>query len=664
MRLRYTPSLALSVLVLGAMQAVAQNDTSVFAPLALPSPTAVRTASGAPGARYWQNRADYAIEATLDTATKTLKGTLRLRYTNHSPDTLRFLWLHVEQNAFTSTSLMAARLPDTPVSTTLTTAMDSAMGMSMAAMMGFDMGPGAAVGGDHIDRFEQIGPGARPVPLHTRIEGTELKADLAAPLAPGATVLCEVTWHFTVPVQGGPRMGRDGSLYEMAQWYPRVAVYDDVSGWNTEPYDGPGEFYLEYGDFTYAITLPATYIVAGTGTLDNPDDVLTASERARLAQARVSAQPVAIVSAADLTAGTARPRTTGTLTWRFHAHNVRDVAWTAAPNYQWDAVGWHGILAQAYFRPAAASVWKDAADMARTSIEEYSRWYPYPYPQITAVEGPVGGMEYPMLAMESATTDKYALYNVITHEVGHNWFPMVVGSNERQYAWQDEGFNTFLNTFAEARRFPEKGDQVARIGVNRAQVEAAQAHASDLTIMRSPNRTDMDGLGYAAYAKPSVGLQMLREDILGPEAFDDALRTYIQRWAYRHPTPADFFRTMEDVSGHRLDWFWREFWLESDRFDQSIDSVAIAHRPDGDAATIVYGNHARGVLPILVRFSFADGTTKDMRYPAEAWTLDPRRYARHYMFTGQRLARVEIDPDHRLVDVDRTNNVWSAAPTT
>ncbi len=362
--------------------------------------------------------------------------------------------------------------------------------------------------------------------------------------------------------------------------------------------------------------------------------------------------------------GAARPRTSGTLTWRFHAHQVRDVAWTAAPNYQWDAVGWHGILAQAYYRPAAASIWTDAADMARTSIEEYSRWYPYPYPQITAVEGPVGGMEYPMLAMESATTDKYALYNVITHEVGHNWFPMVVGSNERQYAWQDEGFNTFLNTFAEARRFPEKGDQVARIGANRAQVEAAQTHASDLTIMRSPNRMDMNGLGYAAYAKPSIGLQMLREDILGPEAFDDAFRTYIQRWAYRHPTPIDFFRTMEDVSGHRLDWFWREFWLESDRFDQSIDSVAIAHQPDGDAATIVYGNHARGILPILVRFSFADGTTKDMRYPAEAWMLDPRRYVRHYMFTGQRLARVEIDPDHRLVDIDRTNNVWSAVPTT
>ena len=334
------------------------GDTSVFAPLSLPPGTEFRAASGAPGPRYWQNRADYDIRATLDTTTKTLTGTLRLHYTNHSPDTLRFIWFQVEQNAFAQHSLNSLVYPE----------------QSRFGGRGF-------AGGDMIDHFDLVrgagGGSDTHVPLHTRTEGTELKADLPEPLAPGATVVFDIGWHFLVPEHGADRMGRDGSLYEMAQWYPRVAVYDDLKGWNTEPYLGQGEFYLEYGDFTYTVTLPAGYIVGGTGTLDNPRDVLTETERARLAKAATSATQVAIVTDSDLTSGTARPRSAGTLTWRFRAHNVRDVAWGAAPDYQWDASSWHGVIAQLVERLIRNQ-------QVASSILAGGSSYPFPFHKVTA----------------------------------------------------------------------------------------------------------------------------------------------------------------------------------------------------------------------------------------------------------------------------------------
>ena len=615
------------------------GDTSIFAPLTeFPPPSDVRAASGAPGSRYWQNRADYDIRATLDTTAKRLDGELRLRYTNHSPDTLRQVWMQVEQNAFTDSSLNA-----------YVYAQNSRFGAR-----GFE-------GGDVITRFDQVSAGGARRPLATRVTGTVMRVDLAEPLAPGRTTTFDVAWHFLVPEHGADRMGREGPLYEIAQWYPRVCVYDDVRGWNIEPYLGQGEFYLEYGDFTYAVTLPAGYTVAGTGTLQNAREVLTPTEIQRLARAATSPTPVSIISEAEMRSGAARPRRPGTMTWRWAARNVRDVAWTATPEYLWDASSYKGILAQAYYRPSAAELWKDAADQSRMSIQEYSeRWYPYPYPQISAVEGPVSGMEYPMLAMEARSSDKYDLYNVVTHEIGHNWFPMIVGSNERVHMWQDEGFNTFINLFSEARRYPERGDELRRAAEERGYVERAMAAGLAPPVDVPPDRTDPRLLGLVAYVKPSVSLQTLRQEVLGPALFDDAFRAYIRRWAFKHPTPTDFFRTMEDVSGRRLDWFWREWFLDNPEFDQAVDSVAVAQRGDTSDVTVVYGNRARGVLPIRARFTFADGTAQEQDYPAEVWTMNSSHYVRRYQFAGRRLARIELDPDRRLVDVDRSNNVWRA----
>ena len=459
-------------------------------------------------------------------------------------------------------------------------------------------------------------------------------------------------------------MGRDGPLYEIAQWYPRVAVFDDVRGWNTDPYEGQGEFYLEYGDFTYTVTVPAGYIVAGTGVLDNPRDVLTQTEIARLAQAAKSPTPVHIVTQEELQNGSARPRTSGTLTWKFSAKNVRDVAWGASPQFMWDASSWKGIMAHAYYRPTAIDPWSDAADQARMSIMEYSeRWYQYPWPQITVIEGPVSGMEYPMVAMEAKGNDKYDLYNVITHEIGHDWFPMLVGSNERIHFWQDEGFNTFINTFSEARRYPEKGDQMQRAADQRSEIEETQERNIDVPIEMPADRMDPDKLGFTEYDKTSVGLQLLRQEILGPEAFDAGFKAYIRRWAYKHPTPTDFYRTMDDVSGQRLDWFWREWFVEDDHFDQAVDTVLSRTRGDTTVVLVGYGNRSRGVLPLRVRFTMSDGSTMNYHYPADVWSMNSSLYVRRYDFVGKTVSKIELDPDHLLVDDNRANNVWTAPGT-
>jgi len=619
-------------------------DTSIFAPLNLPNGNIYRSGDGSPGPKYWQQHADYDLHGTLDTAAKALKGEMLLRYTNNSPDTLRFVWFQVEQNAFKDKSLNSYVFP----------------AESRFGARNFE-------GGDFIDHFNQVSGAAKNgaakgagVPLKTRVEGTVMKADLATPLPPGQTTTFDVAWHFNIPEHGADRMGRDGALYELAQWYPRVCVFDDLRGWNTEPYLGQGEFYLEYGDFNLSVTVPAGYIVAATGTLQNPTEVLTPTQISRLAQASKSDTPVHIITQDELKNGTARPKgTAGMLTWRFTSHNVRDAVWAASPDYMWDASSWQGHMAFAYYRPSAIEPWKDAADMSRMSINEYSdRWFAYPYPQISAVEGPISGMEYPMLAMEDRNPEKYSLYNVITHEIGHMWYPMIVGSNERMHMWQDEGFNTFINYFSEARRFPEKGSYDQRVAHDRREVEAFMQHNVDEPLEVQPDRIEPQLLGENAYVKTAVGLALLRDEVLGPEAFDDAFREYTRRWAFKHPSPADFYRTMENVSGRRLDWFFRQWFIENPHFDVAVDSVRQKQVGDIDSVQVFYGNHARGVLPLHVRFTFSDGSTENVDYPAEIWSTDAISYDRLYGWKGKKITKIEVDPDKRSVDTDRSNNVW------
>ena len=617
---------------------VGVGDTSIFAPLNLPTPNAFRLGSGAPGPDYWVNHADYDLHATLDTGARVLHGTETLRYTNNSPATLTYIWVQAEQNAFKTGSLNSYVYgPNTRF-----------------GARGFE-------GGDVFEKVEQVLPGKKNVSLTTRVSTTVMRVDLAEPLKPGKTATVYIAWHFPIPEHGADRMGYDGSLFEFGQWYPAVCVYDDVKGWNIEPYLGQGEFYRDYGDFNLSVTVPAGYIVAATGALQNAHEVLTPAEVSRLAKAAKSDTPVHIITQDELTSGAARPTKSGTQTWKFTAHNVRDVAWAGSPQYLWDASSWKGILAQSYYRPTAIQPWSDAADQARMSIMEYSqRWFQYPYPQISVVEGPISGMEYPMLAMENHSRNVYDLYNVITHEIGHNWFPMIVGSNERMHFWMDEGFNTFINTFSEARRYPQQGTEAQREAEERTQVERVQKAGYDTPIDVGPDRINPGLLGINQYVKTSMVLHLLRNEVLGDSAFDDGFREYINRWAYKHPTPSDFYRTMEDAGGRRLDWFWREFFETNDQFDQTVDTVATKMAADTEKVVVVFGNRAKGVLPIIARFTFSDGTTQDIDYPAESWYMNSVRFARQYAFVGKTLSKIELDPDHRLIDVNRDNNIWTA----
>jgi hypothetical protein len=486
---------------------------------------------------------------------------------------------------------------------------------------------------------------------------------LTRPLRPGEAAVFHVAWHFVVPrrpeTKSMPmsdlmrasltlRIGRDGRLYQIAQWYPRVNVYDDLKGWNTEPYPG-GEFYLEYGDFTLAVTAPADYIIAATGTLDNPGEVLTATQRARLAQAARTDTVIHVITAEELANGSAHPKHNGMMTWKFHAKNVRDAVFAASPDYQWDATHWKGIMVHAYYRPAATHTWSTVADMAKVSVREYSeRWSPYPYPQVSVAEGntkgPIsGGMEYPMISFDATFGSPSEVYHLITHEVGHNWFPMMVGSNERVHGWMDEGLDTFINTFSQARRFPEQ--------LQDAQPEVARPASARLSPLERRQGDE--------YNQPAYLLQLLRRDILGPAVFDEAFRTYIRRWAFKHPSPADFFRTMNDVSGRNLDWFWREWFYTIPGFDQAIDSVMQTALGSKTQVVVVYGNRARGVLPLLVRFTFSDSTTQNVLYPADVWRANSTTYIGAYTFPRP-VTRIEIDAGHHMIDADQSNNVWTA----
>ncbi|MDH4132535.1 MAG: M1 family metallopeptidase, partial [Gemmatimonadota bacterium] len=614
-------------------------DTGVFSPLPLPPANDLRRANGAPGPRYWQQRADYSIKATLDTAARRLSGQVSIRYTNNSPDTLSRVWLQLDQNLFRKGSVGS-----------FLNAQDTRFGGE-----NFD-------GGYDIASVTQTPVPARgraagrPAPLRTRVDDTMMELELATPLVPGGATLLDIAYAFNVPEHGADRMGREGSLYEFAQWYPRMCVYDDVNGWNTLQYLGQGEFYLEYGDFIYEVTVPAGYIVGGTGTLQNPLEVLTAAQRSRLKAAATSDTAVRIVTEEELKSGGARPAKDGMLTWKFKAQNVRDVAWAGSPEYLWDATSWEGILSHAYYRPAAKSLWHEAAVMGRYSIQEYStRWHRYPYPQVSAVEGPVSGMEYPMVTMENGES-REGLFAVITHETGHMWYPMMVGSDERRYAWMDEGFNTFINSFAEEGFF-QRDDTRRRRGEAAFTLMNDQAPTAQ-PIMTYANRYRTEGnLGALAYIKPGMGLSLLRSKILGPEVFDRAFREYTRRWAFRHPQPADFFRTIEDVSGRDLDWFWRGWFYTTGALDQAIE--AVTQRPGregGQIVTVTLRNAAYQVMPVDLQLTFADGTTASYSYPVEIWYKGDKYTAT--ITTAQPVTAATVNPDGSLPDVVPGNNGW------
>ena len=602
---------------------------SPFAPLDLPTPTAARTASGRPGSEYWQQQVDYTLAASIDTGMQLLKGTGRIVYHNRSPDPLPFLWLKLDANLCDPSSVTAV-LDFPPL---------------LFGEEVFDFG---CRGGSGM-RIERLASRGRPVPFD--VYGTLARVDLATPVPAGGVAELDVAWQWGIPEYGYGRMDREGSLYQVAQWYPRVAVYDDVRGWNIDPFLGAGEFYQEYGDFRVALTVPAANVVAATGTLDNPAEVLTVAQRDRLARARSSDTAVQIITKDEALAAR-QVSIPGTRTWRFAADDVRDFAFAMAPDLRWDASAWDGTLIQTFYRPEA-TLWEEANRMSWVTIRHFSeRLARYPWPHATTVEGPNGGMEYPMLTFVPSGTTREDLYWVLTHEFGHMWYPMLVNSNERLHPWMDEGFNTFIDITSVEEYFAGEayGDT---IDVQPLHLYPLHALAGREQAMALPPDEQID-LYWAAYFKPALMMHLLRTEVVGTERFDRAFHEYTVAWSFKHPTPADFFRFMEDATGLRLDWFWRGWVYDTARLDQAVEGVE--HDAQTGETRVLLRNRGGMLMPAEVRLEFADGRSDTVRLPVEMWKLGPEfTYRRH---GGPAPIRVTLDPRGVYPDVDRANDVW------
>jgi hypothetical protein len=596
-----------------------------------PGPNRYRSSIGAPGPDYWQQRADYTIAASLDTGTTQVTGSVEIAYTNNSPDTLRYVWLQADQNLYRAASKGSALFPA-----------DSRWGVR-----GFQ-------GGYTFTDVRVNGTAVQP-----RINDTMMRVDLPAPLRPrGGRTTISLRYSFRVPEHGSDRMGRDSSLYELAQWYPRMAVYDDVRGWNTDPYLGQGEFYLEYGDFDYAVTVPAGYVVAGSGVLQNPTDVLTGEQRRRLSSAAGTSSVVQIITQAEA-ASAKSERRPGTKTWRFRARNVHDVAWAAAPDFRWDATSWNGILMQSYYEfPKAGRAWEQAAEQTQWTIRQYSDlFFPYPYPQATSVAGPVGGMEYPMFVMvHYGSNDPTSIFGTINHEHGHEWFPMIVGSNERRYAWMDEGINTYINSFANEARYPGQSAYPAYL----RNWQDVVTHHTQSPLMTAPDNIDPTALGAIGYRKPALVLLTLRNHVVGPEAFDNAFREYIRNWAFKHPTPGDFFRSIENATGEDLSWFWRGFFYTTDVLDIGIDGVSMQDSEGQRLARISLHRLTTIPFPVRFRVAYADGSTEDFSLPVSIWARTNRFDA--VVPARGTVTGVRLWPDPSVPDWNPANDTWGNPP--
>lgn len=647
-------------------KATPRHAETIFTPLDLPAPSERRLASGAPGPDYWQQRVDYAIEASLDEERRLIEGKALVTYTNNSPHELTYLWIHLEQNLFRADSIGSRMVPP---------------GTRFANRTGFEGGFEIASVrlAPPVEASESDAPAAgtppgagMDLPLH--VYDTVGRVDLPIAIKPaGGRLRFEIAWSFKVPKYGADRLGIDdvehGPIFEIAQWFPAVAVYDDVHGWHTDPYLGQGEFYTDFGDFDVKLTVPRAHIVAATGALRNEADVLTTTQVERLARARASAETVTIRAEEEVTDPASRPEGEGPLTWHFQAKDVRTFAWTSSAAFIWDAAflqdsgplredgSREGTLVQSVYPGEALLHWPGSTEMLRFAIEGYNkRWYVYPYPSATNVNGICGGMEYPMIIFCGGRREERGLYGVTTHEIGHNWFPMIVSNDERRHAWMDEGFNSFINYYSWQERY---GENRGRRGDARSFVDAMKL--PDQQPMATPADQVMPGrLGTLQYAKTATGLVMLREFVLGPERFDAAFREYIRRWAFRHPQPADFFRTMEDVSGAELSWFWRGWILETGTLDQAVERVE--HSEAGRPRAVLL-NRAELVMPVELGVTYDDGTTEVRRLPVEVWYYT-NRWVAEWDSGGRKVARVVLDPDEALPDIDASNNTWEAPAAT
>ncbi|MES2893831.1 MAG: M1 family metallopeptidase [Bacteroidota bacterium] len=616
---------------------------ALFSPLFYPSgSTTTRSATGEPGIGYWQNRADYLIKVQLNDVSHEIKGTVTITYKNNSPQSLPFLWLQLDQNLFDKESRGQSRMP--------------VEGRSRYGDAASTFDGGYTIGDVKINEASIKG---------YLVTDTRMQIRLAKPLAPGEVTKISIAYSFVLPMYGADRCGiqptKNGDIFAVAQWYPRMCVFDDVDGWNTLPYLGPSEFYLEYGDFDFSITAPATHIVVAGGELLNPSEVLTASQLSRYESAKSSNKTVVIRSEREVTDAASRPKG-ATLTWHYKLTNARDVSWASSKAFIWDAAkinlpGGKSCLAMSAY-PAESNgekAWGRATEYTKGSIENYSkRWFEYPYPVAVNVASNVGGMEYPGIVFCGYKAETEGLFGVTDHEFGHTWFPMIVGSNERKYGWMDEGFNTFINSIADDDF--NKGEY-ANAPANMETMAAYMFGANSEAILNTPDALREGNIGTALYFKPGYGLELLRDEILGPERFDYAFKTYIQRWAYKHPTPWDFFRTMDNVSGENLSWFWKGWFLENYKLDQAIVGVKYENDNERNGALVRIANLGKMAMPVTIAYQTVGGKKGTLKLPVEIWNNAVATTIR--LPTNEKLASVVIDPKKIFPDQNFGNNKWA-----
>ncbi len=731
---------------------------------ALPTPNVYRNAAGEPGHHYWQQKVDYEIKATLDEKNRRLSGNERIHYQNNSPDTLKYLWLQLDQNRFNPQSMGN-------LSQTFSGVRDDKEGQWKN-----DSRKPAKINLNELrkQQFEadtELGYDIQSVKsesgddLHFVINGTQMRVDLHEPLKSGQSVHISIDFAYNI-IEEDAVGGRSGyehfpdderkggnDIFLIAQWFPRLAAYTDYEAWTNKEFLGSGEFTLEFGDYSMELTVPADHIVSSTGVLENPSEVLSKNQQQRLTKARTAKRPVYIVTEKEAL-NNEKSGTSKTKTWKFHAENVRDVAWASSRKFMWDAKGYQQggdvqplVMAMSFFPKEGNPLWeKYSTESVIHTMEVYSRFsFDYPYPVAQSVNGPVSGMEYPMITFNGprtelqddktrtySLTEKRYLIGVVIHEVGHIYFPMTVNSDERQWTWMDEGINSFIQSIAEREWDPgipwKRGTFTNVIDYMKSEYQAPVMTQSDSLLQ----------FGNNAYSKPAAALNILRETILGRERFDFAFKEYSERWMFKRPTPSDFFRTMEEASGVDLDWFWRGWFYSTDHVDISLDHVyqlrLDTNDPDIDFSrqreedeikpssvslgkdktekrrlwvdlnkdvtdyydkndhftvtnkernsykdfldkledwekkvfdralkedkhyyALDFSNKGGLVMPIILGMTFTDGSTEEIRLPAEIWRRSPSNVRKLFVFDKE-LQQIEVDPKWETADVDIENN--------
>lgn len=693
----------------------------------LPTPNEYRAGSGAPGSKYWQQRADYTIDAEIDEPNNRLTGNETITYYNNSPEALKYLWLQLDQNV--------NRKGNEDFGNSLGPVRDSLSARSMQLMvrpLEFDAGYTIQ---SVTDKAGQK--------LVTTINNTMMRVDLAAPLKSGESYTFSVAWSYPITDRSLFRLSREGfehfpednnNVYLLGHWFPRMCQFDDFEGWQNKQFQRLGEFALEFGTYKVNITAPADHIVAGTGALLNAKEVLSAKEFERFEKAKTSFdKPLVITSEAEARLKE-KTKSTAKKTWRFQADNVRDVAYASSRKFIWDAqavkLPTNTVLAMSFYPKEGLPVWSEESTLAvKNALEIYSKYtFDYPYPVAISINTSNIGMEFPMISFNGGRpnngtmTDnaKAGMIGTIVHEVGHNYFPMIVSSDERQWMWMDEGMNTFLQTRTEMERYPKFHHTVPN--------DIVPYMKGDKSVMRpvmvTSDNERLNAFGNNYYQKPTVALTILRETIIGPELFDKAFKEYSNRWMYKHPRPADFFRSLEDASAVDLDWFWRGWFFSTDNVDVEVDEVKwfklrsqqgdpeqkTVKTASGDLATkksdkatdfsngpemftlvntpdnlygefksriddnavrqklsgkniyqIKFKNNGGLVTPLVIEWTYKDGSKEIERIPAEIWRINENEVTKVFV-KDKEVVSVMMDPNLELADVEMENNVFPRKP--